>query len=113
MPEKRTTPRRKFDYYLRVVDDDTQKMLGHMVQVSAIGLQLETIVPIDPQKDVYLRLELTAELADRPFIIFLARSKWCKIDNIQPNLYHVGFAILEIMPEDQQVILNIIKKYGS
>jgi hypothetical protein len=88
-------------------------MLGHMVQVSAIGLQLETIVPIDPQKDVYLRLELTAELADRPFIIFLARSKWCKIDNIQPNLYHVGFAILEIMPEDQQVILNIIKKYGS
>jgi hypothetical protein len=113
MPEKRTTPRRKFDYYLRVVDDDTQKMLGHMVQVSAIGLQLETTAPIDPQKDIYLRLELTAELADRPFIIFLARSKWCKIDNIHPNLYHVGFAILEIMPEDQQVILNIIKKYGT
>lgn len=113
MPEKRTTPRRKFDYYLRVVDDDTQKMLGHMVQVSSIGLQLETTELINPQRDIYLRLELTAELADRPFIILLARSKWCKIDNIQPNLYHVGFAILEIMPEDQQVILDIIKKYGS
>ena len=113
MPERRTTPRRKFDYYMRVVDDDTQKIIGHMVQVSAIGLQLETTAPLPLQKDYYLRLELTAELADRPFIIFRARTKWCKIDDIHPNLYHVGFAVMEIMPEDQKVILDIIKKYGS
>ena len=79
MPERRTTPRKKFDYYMRVDDDDTQKLLGHMVQVSAIGLQLETTVPLLLQKDHYLRLELTAELADRPFIIFLARTKWISI----------------------------------
>jgi hypothetical protein len=113
MPERRTTPRKKFDYYMRVVDDDTQKMLGHMVQVSAIGLQLETTTQLPLQKDFYLRLELTAELADRPYIVFLAQSKWCKIDDIHPNLYHVGFAIVEIMPDDQQIILSIIDKYGS
>jgi hypothetical protein len=113
MAEKRTTPRRKFDYYMRVVDDDTQKILGHMVQVSATGLQLETTMPLLPQKDHYLRLELTAELADRPFIIFLARTKWCKIDNIHPNLYHVGFEIVEIMPDDHEVIMGIIRRYGS
>ncbi|MBK7453130.1 MAG: PilZ domain-containing protein [Anaerolineales bacterium] len=113
MPERRTTPRKKFDYYMRVDDDDAQKLLGHMVQVSAIGLQLETTVPLPLQKDYYLRLELTAELADHPFIIFLARTKWCKIDDIHPNLFHVGFQIMEITPEDNRVILNIIKKYGS
>ncbi len=113
MPERRTTPRRKFDYYMRVDDDDTQKLLGHMVQVSAIGLQLETTASLPLEKDYYLRLELTAELAEHPFIIFLARTKWCRIDDIHPNLFHVGFEISEIMPEDHKIIMDIIKKYGS
>jgi len=113
MPERRTTPRKKFDYYLRVMDDDTQEMLGHMVQVSAQGLQLETIKPLPTEKDYYLRLELTPELADRPFIIFIGHSKWCKIDLIQPNLYHIGFSIAEIMPDDREIFLRILKKYGS
>jgi hypothetical protein len=113
MPERRTTPRKKFDFYMRVVDDDTQQMLGHMIEVSPIGLQLETIAPMMTQKDYYLRLELTPELADRPFMIFIAKSRWCKMDEIQPNLYHVGFEIVEIMPDDREIFMNIIKKYAS
>jgi len=112
MAERRTTPRKKFDYYLRVVDDDTQKILGHMVEVGATGLQLETTAPLPVNKDYYLRVELTPELADRPFIIFIARTKWCRIDEIEPNLYHIGFSIAEIMPDDRQIFLRILAKYG-
>ncbi len=112
MPERRTTPRKKFDYYLRVVDDDTQGILGHMVEVSPIGLQLETTAPCPVEKDYYLRVELTPELADRPFIIFIARSKWCRIDEIEPNLYHVGFAMSEIMPDDREIFLRILARFG-
>jgi len=113
MPERRTIPRKKIDFYLRVIDDDTQAALGHMIEVSATGLQLDTSAPLPLEKDYYLRLELTAELADRPYIVFIARSKWCKIDLTQPNLFHVGFAIGEILPDDQQIFLNILQKYGS
>ena len=113
MPERRTTPRKKFSFYMSVINDDTQEILGHMVEVSAIGLQLETTVPLPLNKDYYLRLELTPELADRPFIIFIARTKWCKIDDIEPNLYSVGFEIVEIMPDDRQIFLRIIAKYGE
>ncbi len=113
MPERRTTPRKKFSFYMRVLDDDTRTMLGHMVEVSAIGLQLETIVPLPPERDFYLHLELTPELADRPFMVFIARSKWCRPDVIEPNLYHVGFAIVEIMPDDMEVFMRIIEKYGK
>ena len=83
MPERRTTPRKKFSFYMRVLNDDTQEILGHMVEVGEIGLQLETTVPLPLQKDFYLRLELTPDLADRPFIIFIARTKWCKIRAIK------------------------------
>ena len=75
MPERRTTPRKKFSFYMRVLDDDTQEILGHMVEVGALGLQLETTVPLPLQKDYYLKLELTHDLADRPFIIFIEIAK--------------------------------------
>ena len=56
--------------------------------------------------------ELTPELADRPFIIFIARSRWCKT-GILPNLYHCGFQIVEIMPDDKEIFQNIVRKYPS
>jgi hypothetical protein len=112
MPERRTAPRKKFDYYLRVVDDDTQKILGHMVEVGPTGLQLETTAPLPIDKDYYLRVELTPELADRPVMIFIARTKWCRIDEIEPNLYHIGFAIAEIMPDDKEIFLRILARFG-
>ena len=112
MPEKRTSPRKKFSYYLRVDDDDTQEILGHVVDISEAGLQLETSKQLPVNKDYYLRAELTPELADRPFIIFVAESKWCAPDHIQPNLYRVGFRITEIMADDREIFLRILAKYG-
>lgn len=113
MPERRTTPRKKFILYMRVMDDDTGEQLGHMIEVSATGLQLETTTQLPLERDYYLRLELTAELADRPFIVFIARSKWCKIDDIQPNLYHIGFAVVEILPDDKEIFVSLVQKHGT
>ncbi len=113
MPERRTVPRKNFSFYMRVLNDDTQEILGHMVEVSAVGLRLETVGPLPINKEYYLRLELTPDLGDLPYIVFIARSKWCKIDEIQPNLYRVGFEIAEIMPEDREIFLRILAKFGS
>jgi hypothetical protein len=98
---------------MRVLNDDTQEILGHMVEVSAIGLQLETTSALPLQRDYYLRLELTPNLADRPVIIFIARTKWCRMDDIEPNLFHVGFEIIEIMPDDREIFLRILAKFGK
>jgi len=113
MPEKRTTPRKKFDLYMRVLNDDTAEILGHMVEVSSIGLRLETVGPLPLGKDYYLRIELTPDLGPMPFIVFIARTKWCKMDAIQPNLFQVGFEIIEIVPEDRQAFLRIMQKYAA
>jgi hypothetical protein len=111
MPEKRTVPRKKFNMYMRVLNDDTGEILGHMVEVSRTGLRLETVGPQPLEKDYYLRIEMTPDLGPMPFIIFIARTKWCKMDSIQPNLFQVGFEIVEMVPEDQEAFLRIIQKY--
>jgi len=113
MPEKRTTPRNKINMYMRVLDDDTGEILGHMVEVSLIGLRLETVGSLPVEKDYYLRIELTPDLGSMPFLVFIARTKWCKMDAIQPNLFQVGFHITEIMPEDKEVFQSIIRKYAA
>jgi len=113
MAEKRTVPRKNFSFYMRILNDDSGEILGHMVEVSAIGLRLETVGSLPINKDYYMRLELTPDLGNLPYIVFIARSKWCKIDNIQPNLFHVGFELIEIMPEDKEIFLRIMAKFGS
>ena len=113
MPEQRTTPRKNVSFYMRVLNDDTQEILGHMVEVSEIGLRLETVGPLPLNKDYYLRLELTPDVGTIPYIVFAAQTKWCKIDNIQPNLYRVGFKIIEMIPEDKEIFQRILKKYAA
>ncbi len=113
MPERRTNPRKRVSFYLRVLNDDTQEILGQMVEVSMVGLRLETVEPVPLEKDYYLRLELTPDLGKIPYIVFLARSKWCNTDDIQPNLYQVGFEVVEILPEDRQVFQRILEKYAA
>ena len=113
MPERRTTPRKNVSFYMRVLNDDTEEILGHMVEVSLIGLRLETVGPLPLEKDFYMRLELTPDLGNVPYIVFLARSKWCKIDDIQPNLFRVGFELLEVLPEDKEVFQRILRKYAA
>ena len=113
MAEKRTVPRKHVDFYLRVLNDDTQEILGHMVEVSEIGLRLETTAPVTVPSDYFLRLELTPDLGNIPYIVFAAQARWCKTDVIQPNLYRVGFKITEIIPEDKEIFQRILQKYGS
>jgi hypothetical protein len=113
MQERRTAPRKNFSFYMRVLNDDTQEILGHMVEISKVGFRLETTESLPLEKDYYLRLELTADLGDVPYIVFIARSKWCKIDEIQPNAYRVGFEIVEALPEDRQVFQRIFEKYAA
>lgn len=113
MPEKRTVPRKIFDMHMAVYNDDTGLIFGHMVEVSKIGFRLETVGPQQLGKDFYLRIELTPDLGPMPFIVFIARSKWCQMDKIQPNLYQVGFELVEIVPEDMEVYVKIMEKYAG
>ena len=113
MADKRTTPRKNVSFYMRVLNDDTEEILGHMVEVSEIGLRLETVGPLPLNADYFLRLELTPDVGSIPYIVFSAQTKWCKIDEIQPNLYRVGFKIIEMIPEDKEIFQRILAKYAA
>jgi len=104
--------RKEYFYYTRLIDNDTLEIVGHLTDISIGGFKLDSQVPIPINKDIRFLMNLTSEVADKPFMIFAARSKWCKVDPIDPYVYNIGFQLLRISSDDLEIFSRMIKKYG-
>lgn len=113
MDERRHRERKDFSYYMRLIDNDTQNLVGHLVDISSGGFKLDSQSSIPVNKDFRLRMDLTSEVADKPAMIFVARSKWCEIDPLDPFIYNVGFQLVSISPSDLEIINRMMEKYGK
>jgi hypothetical protein len=111
--ERRKVARRKVSYYLPVMDSITKQIVGHLMDISPIGLRMDSDVPIPPNLIYNLHIDLMEELAGQASVEFVTTSIWCRSDSIQPFLYNAGFSIVEISPGDLEVIKQIAEKYGE
>ncbi len=113
MPEKRKLPRRDFTYYMPVLDAMTQQLVGHLTDISTGGFRLDSLKKIALEKDLQLQIQLTPDVATKEFMVFIARSKWCCPDRIDPNTYNVGFQIVNMSPTDISIFHRMCEKYGT
>jgi hypothetical protein len=113
MDERRRVERKDFSYYMRLVDNDTQNLVGHLMDISSGGFKLDSQTPIPANKDYRLRMDLTSEVANKPYMVFVARSKWCEVDPLDPFVYNVGFQLVNISPSDLDIINRMMEKYGK
>jgi hypothetical protein len=98
---------------MRLVDSDTQKLVGHLVDISSGGFKLDSQGPIPINKDFRLRMDLTSEVASKPAMVFVARSKWCEVDPLDPFIYNVGFQLVNISTADLDIFKRMMEKYGK
>ncbi len=113
MVEKRTVKRRSFSYYMQAVDNETQKPLGYLADISANGFRLDCKQSLPTEHDYVLRLDLTNDVASKAFMIIGARTKWCRIDELDPFVYNIGFQLVSVLPEDAAIFQRIVEKYGG
>ncbi len=113
MDDRRHLERKDFSYYMRLINNDTQDLVGHLVDISSGGFKLDSQSPISPNKDFRLRMDLTSEVANKPAMVFVARSKWCEIDPLDPFIYNVGFQLVSISPSDLDIINRMMEMYGK
>jgi hypothetical protein len=104
--------RKDFFYYKPVIDQETKQVAGHLSDISLSGFKLDSQRPIPINKDFHFMVNLTSEIADKPSMMLVARSKWCKIDPIDPYVYNVGFQLILIAPEDLEIFHRMMEKYG-
>lgn len=113
MAERRSLDRRQFSYYMRVMDEGTGQLLGHLTDISASGFKLDCQKPLPVNTRYVLHLDLNSEVATKQFMVFSATSRWCRPDRFDPTAFDVGFQILEMTPGDMDVFVRMFEKYGS
>ncbi|HUH98019.1 MAG TPA: PilZ domain-containing protein [Anaerolineales bacterium] len=111
MKERRRTKRRHLLYYGRVYDENIQKLLGYLVDITERGFMLLSEEPYPVGVTQRLKLEVTEDVGQGPYINFSVRSIWCEPD-IDPSHFDTGFEIEEIEPADRELISIIVEKYG-
>lgn len=107
--DRRKSKRRHLLYYSRV--HEAEKLLGHLVDVTPQGAMLLSEKPLDTDKIYKLRIELSADITERPFMEVIAKSLWCRPD-IDPNYYNTGFELIGISQEEIEIIQKIVEMYG-
>ena len=105
--------RRAFTYYMQVTDDVTKQLLGYLSDISTGGFKLDCDKRLPLGQDYRLSVQLTAEIADKTTMVFIARSKWCSPDHIDPTSFNVGFEIINMAPSDMLIFQKMFEKYGS
>jgi len=104
--------RKDFSFYEQVFDQDTQEVVGHLADISSGGFKLDSKNPIQLNKDFRFSMNLNSEVADKPSMIFVARSRWCKVDPLDPFVYNVGYQLIHIAPGDLEIFNRMMEKYG-
>jgi hypothetical protein len=111
--ERRKINRRNVSFYLPVMDATTKQVIGHLMDISPIGLMMDSKIHIPTNMKYPLHMDLMEDIAGQASLEFIAISKWCRPDSIQPYLYNVGFNIIEITPGNLEVVKRIAEKYGE
>jgi hypothetical protein len=113
MTERRKLDRREFSQYMRMMDEQTGELVGHLADISTGGFKLLSNHTITPNVEFLLHMDLMAGMADKDHIVFVARSKWCQKDQFDPRLFNVGFQIVEMKPEDLEIFIRLFEKFGE
>jgi hypothetical protein len=113
MADKRKINRRDFSYYMQVTNDVTKELLGYLSDISTGGFKVDSPKKIMPGQDFRLHIELTPDIAEKNSMVFIARSKWCQPDHIDPTSFNVGFEIMNMSPSDRTIFQRMFDKYGT
>lgn len=113
MPERRRAKRHSITYYIQVMEASTQKVIGNLADVSAVGIMIDGSQSFPIGKEIRIRMETTPEIADVLHIDFNARVKWCLPDTFSPGIYDIGLELISISTANAKVLAQIAEKYGS
>lgn len=80
--------------YLRVFDEDTGELLGHVVDINKEGIRLVSDKAIPSNQTFHLGVDVPKENGPRQRLHLEAESLWSAPD-INPDFYATGFRILK------------------
>lgn len=110
--ERRNLSRRTFSYYMRVMDETTGEVIGHLSDISTTGFKLDTKKPLPINTNLKMRIEQVGEISKKNFLVFTASTKWCRRNEYDVSLYNTGFQLMNISQTDYDTFIKMFNTYG-
>lgn len=104
MYQERQSKRRNLIYYLRVIDRDSKKLLGRLVDITDEGMRLVTDEPVTPHSRLKLQVLLPKLIKGMAEIDVDGECMWCRED-VNPDFYASGF-LFDVLPEEELEVLD-------
>jgi c-di-GMP-binding flagellar brake protein YcgR len=110
--DRRQYERFVVDFFCRVVEVESEAVLGDVVDVSLGGIQLMSKVPVPIGKQYGLRMEVSLESGRRERVALEARSVWTQRD-ASGDHYTTGFEFLGLSSTARRSVQAIIDELGG
>jgi hypothetical protein len=110
MKDRRRRQRRNTPHYLNVLENESGKVLGRLVNITACGLMIVTRNPLAPDRDFELRLLFPRAISGKEGLDVKARSIYCRPDN-NPDYYRIGFKFRQLSSDDATLIEDVLQKF--
>ena len=111
--ERRRLNRRRFSYYMRVMNERSGRLIGHLSDISTGGFRLDSQQAVPVNTDYAMRIDVPDEIGSKNFMMFVARSRWCQLDPLDNVSYNAGFQIVNMSPGDLEIFGRMFEKYGT
>jgi PilZ domain len=108
--ENRAAHRKATLYHSELLDPNTAEVIGHVVDVSSIGIRLVCPEAMQLQADVELLVKLPSSVRGKNEHQFTGSVRWCKPD-INTDYFAVGIMIDESDTETQNILAHIHQLY--
>lgn len=109
--ERRVSRRWHLILYLRVYDQDTRALVGHLVDISETGVRLIRDTPLEPGCTVSMRMSWRDEADVAHHLRFVAECVWSGPD-VNPDFHDVGFRFTRIEPRAIRAIGTLVQALG-
>lgn len=109
--DRRSIKRRHLIFYLRVWETGSERLLGHVVDITTEGMMLIGDKPVPSGQTYTLEVRLPDTEGDLKPLRFTAISRWSDND-VNPDFYDSGFEFLETSPETIDTIRQMVEAYG-
>jgi len=106
--EKRIFKRRQMIYYLEVLDRDTDRLIGHIVDITPEGMMVMSESPFEIQKTFAFKIPYKKPSGPKQFLQLTAKSRWCTRE-MHANFYDTGFEMLRLEPAAAEALEYIIE----
>jgi hypothetical protein len=112
MEERRKFSRKYLSYFSRVMDPNTDRLLGYLVDLTTSGALMIGNISLRLGSVLPMRIDLPEDFSPEEHLDLIVKVVWIQPDE-DPELFKTGLQMVEIQPSGLNVLERLLNNYAS